>query len=214
MDVRIVAANVANAATKAPNLNSVVVFITCGFTTFLLMGESFVETEKWIISEDEVNMNVLKDLLDKGDSVLKVGHHGSGTSTGDDWVKWTQPTAAFISSDTQLFGKEGTSTCVASVISRLLNLKNGSNYVLADGGKGNTHQFIQYDTNKKCHNMMTTTRWLYTTLVRIELTGTSDANGRALFKADGVPLYYTIDDNGTEWVGFGTGQSSVSKRYG
>jgi beta-lactamase superfamily II metal-dependent hydrolase len=57
MDVRIVAANVGDARRKtASNLNSVVVFVRCRvntspsrFTTFLLMGDSFVQTENWIM---------------------------------------------------------------------------------------------------------------------------------------------------------------------
>jgi beta-lactamase superfamily II metal-dependent hydrolase len=213
IDVRIVAANLAGKAHEAPNLNSVVVFVTCGSTTFLLMGDSFVENEREIIALDKKAGSPLATLLAKGDSVLKVGHHGSDTSTCDEWVAWAQPTAAFISSDTQLFGKFGTSTCLKTVIDRLLNLTDkAGNPVLAEGGNNNNHSYAYYDKNTQRHEMTNTTRWLYTSLVNLRDTGEKDNKGRALFTADGLSWYYTIE-NGVESVGPASGRSSVSKRY-
>ena len=207
-DVRIVCANAGNPDDERQrNFNSLVVFVTYGGLNFLLMADSTTDTEDFIRQSDAKSGNTLAKLLAGGDTILKVGHHGSGTSTGDDWVEFTKPTAAFISSDTQVFN--GTSTSTSPVINRLLNLKDGmGNYVLADGGADNTHTYVQYNTSNERHEDITTTRWLYTTLNKLHWN-----KDKTQFQADGVPHYYTVETNGTQWVGIGEGKSRVSKNY-
>ncbi len=73
----------------AENLNndSIVLKIVYGVTTFILTGDAE------IIEEDEIlayNKNLKCD-------VLKVGHHGSDTSTSDEWVNALSPKNAVIS---------------------------------------------------------------------------------------------------------------------
>ncbi|WP_068674372.1 DNA internalization-related competence protein ComEC/Rec2 [Oceanobacillus sp. Castelsardo] len=70
-----------------PNENSVVVYTKIGGLTWLFTGDIGIETEKYII-------NKYPDL--KVD-VLKVGHHGSNTSTGEELLKQINPKFAFIS---------------------------------------------------------------------------------------------------------------------
>jgi beta-lactamase superfamily II metal-dependent hydrolase len=207
-DVRLVCANAGDLDDdKKRNLNSLVVFVTYGGLNFLLMADSTTGTEDFIRWSDAKAGNPLAKLLAGGDTILKVGHHGSGTSTGDDWVKFTKPTAAFISSDTQVFN--GTSTSTSPVINRLLNLQDGTGkYVLADGGVKNTHTYVHYNTSNERHEDVTTTRWLYTTINKLIWN-----KGKTEFQADGVPHYYTVETDGTQWVGIGEGKSQVSKNY-
>lgn len=81
-----------NAAFVAPNsaeyedLNnySAVIKLTFGETSFVFTGDA----EK--LSEDEIRTNIKCD-------VLKVGHHGSSTSTSKNFLKKTEPTYAVIS---------------------------------------------------------------------------------------------------------------------
>ncbi|MBQ6998838.1 MAG: MBL fold metallo-hydrolase [Clostridia bacterium] len=76
----------------APNSNeyddlnnySAVIKLTYGMTSFVFTGDA----EK--LSEDEIRTNIKCD-------VLKVGHHGSSTSTSKNFLKKTSPTYAVIS---------------------------------------------------------------------------------------------------------------------
>ena len=65
------------------NLASIITKITFGNTTFLFTGDA--ETE----NEETINWPKI--------DVLKVGHHGSNTSTSDQFLNQTQPKIAVIS---------------------------------------------------------------------------------------------------------------------
>ncbi len=66
------------------NNYSAVIKLTYGLTSFLFAGDA----EK--LSEDEIRTNIKCD-------VLKVGHHGSSTSTSKNFLKKTEPEYAIIS---------------------------------------------------------------------------------------------------------------------
>jgi competence protein ComEC len=69
------------------NNNSIVLMLTFGKNRFLLMGDAEKEEER--------------DLLEKGENlsanVLKIGHHGSSTSTSEPFLRAVQPNFAAIS---------------------------------------------------------------------------------------------------------------------
>ena len=69
---------------KEMNNYSAVVRLVYGNTTFLFMGDA--ET----LSEDEITADVKAD-------VLKVGHHGSDTSSGENFILRVSPSVAVIS---------------------------------------------------------------------------------------------------------------------
>ena len=71
------------------NLNdySVVCRVTCGETAFMFTGDASETVEKEIV---DAGYNVASD-------VLKVGHHGSKTSTGYIWLKSVRPGYSVIS---------------------------------------------------------------------------------------------------------------------
>ncbi len=69
------------------NDNSVVLKITYGQTSFLFMGDAGTPVEKQLLARKE---NLKAD-------VLKVGHHGSDTSTSSVFLKEVMPAFAMIS---------------------------------------------------------------------------------------------------------------------
>ncbi len=75
-----------NVSSSEENNNSIVMHLTAGTTSFLMTGdaEKFVETE------------ILNHYDDISATVLKVGHHGSNTSSSSDFLKAVNPEAAVI----------------------------------------------------------------------------------------------------------------------
>lgn len=76
-------------ASWATNDGSVVARLTYGETSIMLTGDSTAKTEKIILSQ--------KPTLVLDSTILKVGHHGSRTSTSDSFVKAVAPSFALIS---------------------------------------------------------------------------------------------------------------------
>ncbi|MFA5791946.1 MAG: ComEC/Rec2 family competence protein [Candidatus Paceibacterota bacterium] len=73
----------------ATNDGSVVARLSYGKTSIMLTGDATNKTEKIILGENSID--VLKS------TILKVGHHGSRTSTSKEFVKAVMPVYAFIS---------------------------------------------------------------------------------------------------------------------
>jgi len=73
--------------TDEPNNTSIVIKITFGETSFLFTGDAEVEEERSIIDQG----------YDISCTVLKVGHHGSDTSTSYLWLRESSPDYAVIS---------------------------------------------------------------------------------------------------------------------
>lgn len=72
-----------------PNDGSIVARLSHGETSVMLMGDSTIKTEKIILE------NNMSELL-KSD-ILKIGHHGSRTSSSADFLQAVAPTHALIS---------------------------------------------------------------------------------------------------------------------
>ncbi len=66
---------------------SIVIKLTYGSTSFLLTGDA----------EMPANKTMLNHGFDVRSTVLKLGHHGSRTSTNEDWLKAVQPQLGIIS---------------------------------------------------------------------------------------------------------------------
>jgi competence protein ComEC len=66
---------------------SIVIKLTYGNTSFLLTGDA----------ESRENKAILDHGFDVRSTVLKLGHHGSRTSTNEDWLKRVQPQLGIIS---------------------------------------------------------------------------------------------------------------------
>lgn len=102
-DVKFLAAN-ATGNVNDTNNNSIVVMITYQTYKFLLMGDAEEPTEKFILSNWDA-----KDLTSDFGVALKMGHHGSDSSSSEAWIKTVKPTALCVSADTRGFGKNGRS---------------------------------------------------------------------------------------------------------
>ena len=70
------------------NMTSIVARLTYGETSFLFTGDSPQTIEEYLISLDGEGLDV---------DVLKLGHHGSKTSTGEDFLSITSPDYSIIS---------------------------------------------------------------------------------------------------------------------
>ena len=73
----------------ATNDGSTVARLSYGDTSVMLTGDATIKTEKIILSENPV--------AQLHSTILKVGHHGSRTSSSPEFVEAVSPTYAFIS---------------------------------------------------------------------------------------------------------------------
>jgi competence protein ComEC len=73
---------------KDPNLASTVVSVSYGAVRFLLVGDAERAEEDWLLTHEREELHA---------DVLKVGHHGSSTSSSDDFLAAVQPRLAVIS---------------------------------------------------------------------------------------------------------------------
>ncbi len=71
------------------NDGSIVMRLSYKDTSIMLMGDASAETEKLIISGTDPK-NIASD-------ILKLGHHGSRTSTSEEWLDVVAPTVAIVS---------------------------------------------------------------------------------------------------------------------
>jgi len=115
VDVTILAANctgnpkAADGHTK--NANSIVLLVEYQGAKIFLMGDAFIQTENFRI-DNYKRLKMLKRLQKSSTDhvVLKMGHHGSDTSTGSDWVQLIQPEVIVVSSGTRSFNGKGMPT--------------------------------------------------------------------------------------------------------
>jgi competence protein ComEC len=103
------------------NLNnySPVIKIQYGNTSFLFTGDAEKEVEKEILNNNE----------DISADVLKVGHHGSSTSTSKDFLKKVNPSIAVIS-----VGKDNIYNHPDAITTKLLDESNIKTYITDKDG--------------------------------------------------------------------------------
>lgn len=201
VDVRILSANAGNKwEKKDANANSIVLLVSYGNLHFFLMGDSTDKTERFIIRRLGTN---LKKLItsNNGLSILKVGHHGSYTSTSDAWLSLVKPKVAFISSDTLEFG--GTVSLPRSgVINSIIN--EGSLETLPRY----EHNYVQYNDSRDRHEQKRTQLGLYTTLHLLKF-----AKNDRDFTAYGTSWYYEVADDGDIFIYPACGWDDVNKPF-
>ncbi len=71
-----------------PNVGSIVARLTYGDTSFLLTGDSPTEIEAYLVSRYRERLT---------SDVLKLGHHGSRTSTSESFLGFVNPSRAVVS---------------------------------------------------------------------------------------------------------------------
>jgi hypothetical protein len=175
---RILAANIAQPNVKTDaNANSIVLLLTFWNVNIFLMGDATTLTEQFILNNDAAIG--LSALLKNRDSVLKAGHHGSDTSTGQPWLNKLNPQVVFASSDTRTFS--GTSIPSKAVMDSVMS--HGSLY---DLGTGSSHYYVDYNPTSEQHEQTATTRALCTTLHLLAFATPTT------FTAYGTSWYYTV----------------------
>jgi competence protein ComEC len=73
---------------KDPNLASTIALVRYGMVRFLLVGDAERAEEDWLLARDRNGLRA---------DVLKVGHHGSSTSSSDEFLAAVHPAIALIS---------------------------------------------------------------------------------------------------------------------
>lgn len=112
------------------NMASVVAELVYGDATFLFTGDSPQSIENYLITKNSTALNV---------DVLKLGHHGSKTSTGEDFLGYVSPDYAVISAgEGNSYGhpnQEVLSLLEQFDIEYLETSKEGTIFFESDGGE-------------------------------------------------------------------------------
>lgn len=199
VDVRVLSANAGDPSVKADaNPNSIVLLVTYVNLNFFLMGDSTDLTEGFILKKLGKE---LKTLTTNRRSILKVGHHGSLTSSSQAWLDAVQPRIAFISSDTRTFG--GTSIPRKQVVDRIFDLNS-----LHDFGNPASHYYVDYNDSSQRHQQILTTKGLFTTLHLLKFEP-NNIN----FTAYGTSWYYSADQNENIVIFPACGWDDVKKAF-
>lgn len=203
VDVRILAANAGDPSIKTDaNPNSIVLLATYQWVNLFLMGDATALTENFILRHRGTDLDTV--LTPQRGTLLRVGHHGSTTSTTQEWVTKLKPAVAIVSSDTLTFS--GTSIPSRKVLTNLQNLTT-----LHDFGIGATHYYVQYNDDSTSpghlnHEEVQTTRALFTTLHRLRF----DPVHPTEFTAYGTSWYYTVSSDGSISVDPAVGWDQVN----
>jgi beta-lactamase superfamily II metal-dependent hydrolase len=100
--------NPAAADGPSKNANSVVTLVEYRGYKVFLMGDATALTERFILGRVATTPAASGVLANTYATSLKMGHHGSDTSSCEPWVRALQPNALFLSADTKPFGPSGT----------------------------------------------------------------------------------------------------------
>lgn len=206
VDVYILACNSTGSPKKTDshgsNSNSIAMLFVYKKIKVFLMGDATEDTEEFIL--DCCSTGNLDDLLtDSKETVLKMGHHGSDSSSSEDWIKKIRPHKIFISSDTRSFGRYSTGipriTHLEEVITnsgRVVDLPKGWEHPMVvywDKDKGTDPYYGKFKVTP------TTAKAVCTTLYKL------DYNQKLTeFEATGGSWYYTITPDGEPliaWTG-------------
>ena len=180
------------------NANSIVLLVEYKGTKIFLMGDAFVQTEQFIRRAFK-KANALSRLKKQTGEhvVLKMGHHGSDTSTSEEWVKLIEPDVIVVSAGTKSFNGTGMpkethldATVAATTIEADTGIKQS--YVVFDDNLM-TPEFAKRPA---------TTKGIWTTCY--DVTWDSSANG---YFESGQTWYYGVELQGKKkipghWFGY------------
>jgi beta-lactamase superfamily II metal-dependent hydrolase len=202
VDVTILASNCTGrpASTLGPdkNSNSIVLLVEFMGSKIFLMGDAYVQTERFII-EAFKKANALNRLRKQPGEhvVLKMGHHGSETSTSTEWIQLIQPDVIVVSAGTKNFNGTGMPK------ETHLNATVQATTLVPDTGISQT--YVVYDTalNPQAFaNRPATKTGLWTTCYNVAW----DAKANGYFES-GQTWYYGVDVVGKKlipnnWYGY------------
>jgi competence protein ComEC len=201
----IIAANVASTKKRNDsNPKSVTIMLTYKTYSIFLMGDATEDTENFILETDETSGELTKLLQAFPNVVLKAGHHGSLTSSSEDWLKKLQPQVVFISSDTKSF--RGTSLPRSTIIGRVL--AGGSLVNVFAKSEEGKHHYVQYNDKTDKHEAVETELALFTTLYQLKF-----AKNGTDFTAYGTSWYYEIEPDGSVFMTPACKWKNINKTY-
>ena len=198
VDVYMLAANCTGDSKADANDNSIVLLLHYGDHKVFLMGDATEKTEQFILKGFNNKYDLLK--FEHATS-LKMGHHGSNTSSCREWIQTLTPSALIISSDTRSFGRNGAGLPPSSFLKSvqawssnvgLLNLSRGHHYVDWEDNRQSKDfgRFLARDAQKRA---------ICSTLYEIEY-----AQNGWMFEATGGSWYWKMKADGeliVEWTG-------------
>lgn len=184
------------------NSNSIALLFVYKEIKVFLMGDATYDTEAFIMKWcTQGNLDTL--LTDSKETVLKMGHHGSDSSSSEAWIKKIRPHKIFISSDTRSFGRYGTGipriTHLEEVITnsgRIVDLPQDFKHPMVvywDKDKGTDPYYGKFKVTP------TTAKAVCTTLYKLDYNQTLTE-----FVATGGSWYYNITPDGEPliaWTG-------------
>jgi hypothetical protein len=184
---RILAANVGDPRVKSDaNPNSVVLLFTYLDINIFLMGDATTQTEDFILAWDNADPNhTVTGLLQNRATVLKAGHHGSNTSSGDAWLQKLAPQVVVISSDTRAFNQ--VSLPRSGVINRIF-ARNTVVDLFPQNPAHGQHYYVQYNDIGNIHEIISSRKAMCTTLHLLQFIPPTNQ----YFIAYGTSWYYTI----------------------
>jgi beta-lactamase superfamily II metal-dependent hydrolase len=182
------------------NANSIVLLVEYKKAKIFLMGDATSETEKFIHDNFQKAGHLSRLKKQLGETVvLKMGHHGSDTSTSRDWVNLIQPDILVVSAGTRSFNGTG--------MPKESHLNSTINATKLKPDTGISQSYVVFDDKKK-HPFdpsfvarPKTTRGIWTTCY----DAVWDPNNKSYFES-GQTWYYVVEENGTKkpahWYGY------------
>lgn len=216
--------------TEDTNNTSITLMLTHRGHKFFFMGDAEAEVEEAIIKAwDTANLQTAADKS----CVLKLGHHGSNTSSTQQWIETIRPTHVVVSADTRAFGKNDRSMPALSLIN---NIITWSKRIAAD--IRHPHSYVVWCDDENNQNYyqkpmsLPTDMGICTTLCKLDYedSGTAAAAAGAAaagasaagadpqeYESTGSSWYYGVDQNGVlriKWTGDGTTGDGGSAKKG
>lgn len=198
VNVTILAANCTGNVNGDKNANSIVLLVEYNGAKIFLMGDATAQTENFIINAFTKAGALHRLQKQQGEFVvLKVGHHGSETSSTDAWIKLLQPDIIVVSAGTKPFN--GTGMPKETHLNKII-----SNTTLTTD-TGITQSYVIYDTAQfpaRFAKRPATKRGIWTTCYDVEWHG----QAKGYFEA-GQTWYFGIELQGKKllpnnWFGY------------
>lgn len=168
---------------KSKNENSVVMLVEYGGYKVFLMGDAFASTEQFIMNRATQAPDVSGVLRRNHATSLKMGHHGSKTSSSQKWVQTLQPDAFFLSADTKPFGSSGmpSEDFVKEVVTWSSKVYEGKV----------EHGVVVYKSQDQIWDVWKTKTTIFSTLTALKFVDTGFE-----FEAEGGSWHLTVKSNG------------------
>jgi beta-lactamase superfamily II metal-dependent hydrolase len=176
--VYLIAANATgDPASRDRNANSIALLIEYAGTKVFLMGDATQLTEHMILRSGPPvrgRPDAVPPILARAHATaLKMGHHGSDTSSIQSWIQALQPNYLFISSDKRAFGRRGSGIPTTEHLESVIGWSAPE--------PAGRHPYVAYDRTGGDFNVYDSRQCLFTTLKDLD---------------EGISLHFVARDDG------------------